>query len=68
MERCVGTGGQVVCGMASLDRKKTWGNKNDEEYDGERVKSAWGSLKDRMREAEAAASAVTQPLELRMGS
>ena len=68
MERCVGTGDQVVYGVASLDRKETRGNKNDEEYDSERVNSAWGSLKDRMREAEAAASAVTRPLELRIGS
>jgi hypothetical protein len=68
VERHACTGGQLVWETVSLERKKTRENKMMKNVTEHGVDSAWGSLKDTLREIEAAASAITRSLELRMGS
>jgi hypothetical protein len=68
VERRTGTGGQLVWETMSLERKKTRGNKMMKSVTANGVDSAWDSLKDVLREIEAAVSAITRSLQLRIGN
>ena len=59
VERRAGMGGQLVWETMSLERKETRGNKMMKSVTANGVDSAWDSLKDVLREIEAAVSTIT---------